>query len=157
MAERPTMNIDFKQLRMLLRLFERRGVSEFEYEDEHVRIRLARGAPARPGGEAPALHVTQALALTRDAPPGAEPASDAGSIYVTSPFVGTFYRSPSPDAPHFVEVGSAIREGQALCIVEAMKLMNEIEADCAGVIVEILVENGKPVEFGQRLFKVRKA
>jgi acetyl-CoA carboxylase biotin carboxyl carrier protein len=76
---------------------------------------------------------------------------------VTSPFVGTFYRSPTPDAPHFVEVGSSIREGQALCIVEAMKLMNEIEADCDGTIVEILAENGKPVEFGQALFKVRKA
>jgi acetyl-CoA carboxylase biotin carboxyl carrier protein len=96
------------------------------------------------------------------APPGgppsrAEPEADDRAAYVTSPFVGTFYRSPSPDAPPFVEVGSAIREGQALCIVEAMKLMNEIEADCAGVIVEILVENGKPVEFGQRLFKVRRA
>ncbi len=82
---------------------------------------------------------------------------DAAIVYVTSPFVGTFYRSPSPDAPPFVDVGSSIREGQALCIVEAMKLMNEIEADCAGTIVEILAENGKPVEFGQKLFKVRKA
>jgi acetyl-CoA carboxylase biotin carboxyl carrier protein len=78
-------------------------------------------------------------------------------VFVTSPFVGTFYRSPSPDAPSFVEPGSAVREGQALCIVEAMKLMNEIEADCAGTIVEILAENGKSVEFGQKLFKVRKA
>ena len=78
-------------------------------------------------------------------------------MYVTSPFVGTFYRSPSPDAPPFVEVGSVIREGQALCIVEAMKLMNEIEADCAGTIIEILSENGKPVEFGQKLFKVQRS
>jgi len=77
-------------------------------------------------------------------------------VFVTSPFVGTFYRSPSPDAPSFVEVGSSIREGQTLCIIEAMKLMNEIEADAAGTIVEILAENGKPVEFGQKLFKVRR-
>ena len=83
-------------------------------------------------------------------------AHDESVVYVTSPFVGTFYRSPSPDAPPFVEVGSSIREGQALCIVEAMKLMNEIEADCSGTIVEVLVENGKPVEFGQKLFKVKK-
>jgi acetyl-CoA carboxylase biotin carboxyl carrier protein len=88
------------------------------------------------------------------APAAAAHADD--EVFVTSPFVGTFYRSPSPEAPSFVEVGSRIREGQALCIVEAMKLMNEIEADGPGVIVEILAENGKPVEFGQRLFKVRK-
>ena len=88
--------------------------------------------------------------------PPAPVAEDASVVYVTSPFVGTFYRSPSPDAPPFVDVGSAIREGQALCIVEAMKLMNEIEADCSGTIVEILAENGKPVEFGQKLYKVRR-
>jgi acetyl-CoA carboxylase biotin carboxyl carrier protein len=97
------------------------------------------------------------------APPAAAPpaavaaAGDLGVVSVTSPFVGTFYRSPSPDAPPFVDVGSVIREGQGLCIVEAMKLMNEIEADCAGTIVEILAEDGKPVEFGQALFRVRKA
>ena len=79
--------------------------------------------------------------------------SEEGVVFVTSPFVGTFYRSPSPDAPSFVDVGSVVREGQTLCIVEAMKLMNEIEADCTCTIVEILTENGKPVEFGQRLFK----
>ena len=77
--------------------------------------------------------------------------------YVTSPFVGTFYRSPSPEASPFVDVGSNIRPGQALCIVEAMKLMNEIEAEFAGSILECLVETGSPVEFGQRLFKVKKA
>jgi acetyl-CoA carboxylase biotin carboxyl carrier protein len=71
--------------------------------------------------------------------------------------VGTFYRAPSPDAPNFVEVGSTIRKGQTLCIVEAMKIMNEIEADTAGTIVEILCENGKPVEFGQKLFRLKKA
>ena len=157
MAELPTMNIDLKQLRALLRLLERRGVSEFEFEDEHVRLRLTRGAPGRYTVDAPALVVASSPAARPAPPPTAEPLVDDRITYVTSPFVGTFYRSPSPDAPAFVEVGSAIREGQALCIVEAMKLMNEIEADCAGVLVEILVENGKPVEFGQRLFKVRKA
>ena len=81
-------------------------------------------------------------------------ASDEGISYVTSPFVGTFYRSPSPDAPPFVDVGSAIRVGQALCIIEAMKLMNEIEADAAGTIAEILVKDAQPVEYGQPLFKI---
>jgi acetyl-CoA carboxylase biotin carboxyl carrier protein len=168
MAERPSMNINLKQLRALMRLLEKRNVSEFEFEDEHVRLRLTRGGAANPGGPAPlapaAYHVQSAPAAPPSpAPAAAAPAapaaaaSDDNTTYVTSPFVGTFYRSPSPDAPPFVEVGSAIRVGQALCIIEAMKLMNEIEADCTGTIVEILVENGKPVEFGQRLFKVRRS
>jgi acetyl-CoA carboxylase biotin carboxyl carrier protein len=155
MAERPSMNINLKQLRALLRLLEKRNVSEFEFEDEHVRLRLARGGVAQHSVAAPVAvqSLSVPVAPSVQAP---SPASDEGIIYVTSPFVGTFYRSPSPDAPPFVEVGSPVREGQALCIIEAMKLMNEIEADCAGTLVEILVENGKPVEFGQRLFKVRR-
>jgi acetyl-CoA carboxylase biotin carboxyl carrier protein len=148
-------NLDLKALARLLRLLERRNISEFEVEDEHMRVRVVRGGR---GGSAPLVEVSAVSAgAFASVPPPAPLADDAGVIYVTSPFVGTFYRSPSPDAPSFVEVGSAIREGQALCIVEAMKLMNEIEADHAGTIVEILAENGKPVEFGQRLFKVRKA
>ncbi|WP_437683281.1 acetyl-CoA carboxylase biotin carboxyl carrier protein [Sorangium sp. So ce131] len=176
MAERPSMNINLKQLRALVRLLEKRNVSDFEFEDEHVRIRLTRGgasplgaapqlapaafhfqsAPAAPPAPAPAQAAAPAPAA---AAPAAAPAAanDDAVTFVTSPFVGTFYRSPSPDAPPFVEVGSAIRVGQALCIIEAMKLMNEIEADCTGTIVEILVDNGKPVEFGQRLFKVRSS
>ncbi|XYI03457.1 acetyl-CoA carboxylase biotin carboxyl carrier protein [Sorangium sp. So ce1128] len=171
------MNINLKQLRALVRLLEKRNVSDFEFEDEHVRIRLTRGgfvpqggaqqlapaafhfqsAPVAPPPQAPAL--APAAATAPVAAPAAAPAaaSDEGISYVTSPFVGTFYRSPSPDAPPFVDVGSAIRVGQALCIIEAMKLMNEIEADSPGTIVEILVDNGKPVEFGQRLFKVRRS
>jgi acetyl-CoA carboxylase biotin carboxyl carrier protein len=76
---------------------------------------------------------------------------------VTSPFVGTFYRSPSPEAPSFVEVGSVIRPGQTLCIVEAMKLMNEIEAELSGTVIECIAQNGKSVEFGQKLFRIKKA
>jgi acetyl-CoA carboxylase biotin carboxyl carrier protein len=82
-------------------------------------------------------------------------AADAGLVVVESPMVGTFYRSPSPGAPSFVEVGATVSQGQTLCIVEAMKLMNEIEADTSGTIVEICVEDGKPVQFGQALFKIR--
>jgi acetyl-CoA carboxylase biotin carboxyl carrier protein len=74
---------------------------------------------------------------------------------VTSPFVGTFYRSTSPDAEHFADVGTTVRRGQTLCIVEAMKLMNEIEADTAGIVLEVLVDNGQSVEFGQKLFKLK--
>ena len=87
--------------------------------------------------------------------PGDAPSGDF--VDVTSPFVGSFYRSPSPDTPSFVEVGSVVRAGQALCIIEAMKLMNEIEAECAGTVVEIFAQNGKSVEYGQKLFRIKKA
>ncbi|MFS8066987.1 MAG: acetyl-CoA carboxylase biotin carboxyl carrier protein [Byssovorax sp.] len=151
------MNLDLNDLRRLLRILEKRNVSEFELEDDKMRLRLVRGgvgvAPAPAHFAVAAAPVAAAVA----APAAVAAVDDAGTVFVTSPFVGTFYRSPSPDAPSFVEPGSAVREGQALCIVEAMKLMNEIEADCAGTIVEILAENGKSVEFGQKLFKVRKA
>ncbi|MBW2525104.1 MAG: acetyl-CoA carboxylase biotin carboxyl carrier protein, partial [Deltaproteobacteria bacterium] len=86
----------------------------------------------------------------------ADEAADPNLMTVTSPFVGTFYRAPSPEAPPFVDLGVQVREGQTLCIVEAMKLMNEIEADCTGTVTEVLVENGTPVEFGQELFRIRK-
>ena len=154
-------NLDFKRLARLLRLLEKRDISEFELEDGKLKVRIVRGSLARAAGPgthgggfagSPVVPIPSPAAA-----PAAAAVDDASVVYVTSPFVGTFYRSPSPDAPVFVDVGSAIREGQALCIVEAMKLMNEIEADCAGTIVECLVENGKPVEFGQKLYKVRKA
>jgi acetyl-CoA carboxylase biotin carboxyl carrier protein len=151
------MNLDLNDLRRLLRILEKRNVSEFELEDDKMRLRLVRGVGV---ASAPAHFAVAAapVAAVATAPAAAAPVvDDASVVFVTSPFVGTFYRSPSPDAPAFVEPGSAVREGQALCIVEAMKLMNEIEADCAGTIIEILAENGKSVEFGQKLFKVRKA
>jgi acetyl-CoA carboxylase biotin carboxyl carrier protein len=163
-------NLDLKALARLLRLLERRNIAEFELEDDKMRVRIVRGGVARVGaggaGGAPLVEVMSVTGVSgvSGVPGGAQPPTvitaaaedDASVVYVTSPFVGTFYRSPSPDAPSFVEIGSRVREGQALCIVEAMKLMNEIEADGAGTIVDILAENGKPVEFGQKLFKVRK-
>jgi acetyl-CoA carboxylase biotin carboxyl carrier protein len=161
------MNIDLKQLRALLRTLADGEVSEFEYEDEQVRLRLHRGerAPALDpraasfGVTAPPVPAVGAMASALTAPAAgdkAAPAVDDNIVTVTSPFVGTFYRAPAPDAPPYVERGLAVREGQALCIVEAMKLMNEIEAECAGIVVDILVENGKPVEYGQQLFRIRK-
>jgi acetyl-CoA carboxylase biotin carboxyl carrier protein len=89
--------------------------------------------------------------------PAPEAALPSDTVEITSPFVGTFYRSPSPEAPAFCEVGSVIRPGQTLCIIEAMKLMNEIEAEISGTVVEIYAQNGKAVEFGQKLFRVKKA
>ena len=149
------MNIDLKQLDGLLKVLEERDISEFEFEDEKVRVHLKRGQPAALAHPSVYPHSADAASTS----PAADAAKQAeGNVaYVTSPFVGTFYRSPSPDASPFVDVGSNIRPGQALCIVEAMKLMNEIEAEFAGSILECLVETGSPVEFGQRLFKVKKA
>jgi len=150
-----------KELEGLLRTLESEGVSEFEYEDEKIRVRVAfpRGATA----VVAAQHQAPAAAAAPPAPAapaarGAAPAAeDADVIFVTSPFVGTFYTAPSPESPNFVEVGTQVKKGQTLCIVEAMKLMNEIEAEQAGTILEVMAENGKSVEFGQKLFKMRKA
>jgi acetyl-CoA carboxylase biotin carboxyl carrier protein len=108
-------------------------------------MEYAAPAPARPSAPAPA-----------PAAASAKPAEKPGHV-MTSPFVGTFYRTPAPDQPAFVEVGSVVKKGQVLCIVEAMKLMNEIEAEMAGRVVEVLVENGQPVEFGQALFRIEPA
>jgi len=152
------MEINHKQLKALLKTLEEGGVAEFEYQDDKYRLRLAL---SRRGGAAPAIEPTLVPASTAPVAPSPgpssrEPGGDPGSVFVTSPFVGTFYRSTSPDAEPFVEVGATVRKGQTLCIVEAMKLMNEIEADASGVIVEVLVENGQSVEFGQKLFKLKK-
>ena len=155
------MTVDIDKLRALLDVLVERDIAEFEHEAEGVRVKVVRGArasapqvtyahfpPQAPAfGSAP--HTSPSIAAAAEA--------DVDSIDVTSPFVGTFYKSPSPDAPSFVEVGSVVRHGQTLCIIEAMKLMNEIEAECSGTVVEIYVQSGKAVEFGQKLFRVKKA
>ena len=154
------MNVDLKKLRSLLRTLADGDVTEFEFEDGKVRVRLSRGKPPSveavaltpaPAAVPPASGSEQAKSAA-ESPPPADATVDG--VIVTSPFVGTFYRAPSPDVQPFVEAGARVREGQTLCIVEAMKLMNEIEADCGGVVREILVENGKPVEYGQALFRI---
>jgi acetyl-CoA carboxylase biotin carboxyl carrier protein len=161
------VNIDLNQLRELFAAIRENEITEFEFEDETVRVRIGRGAKVVTEVAAPVVMQAPSMQppvnISYAAPASVPslvphpPADEADVTYVTSPFVGTFYRSPSPDAPPFVNAGNQIREGQALCIVEAMKLMNEIEADCSGTVLDILVENGKPVEFGQKLFKVKKA
>ena len=160
------MNIDIQQLKALITALAEGGVNEFEFEDEHVRLKIGRGTPQLAQAsyaQAPYIaslvpsEAPNSVRPPASVPPEALAEDDSKTAYITSPFVGTFYRQPSPDAPPFVEVGSKVREGQALCIVEAMKLMNEIEADVAGTIVDILCENGKPVEYGQKLYKIRTA
>ncbi len=151
------MQIPLTQLKELLETLDAGGASELEYEDETIRLRIAmaRGAPAV-AAVAPPVAAAGAPAAA-PAPAVAAPAEDPNTVYVTSPFVGTFYRAPAPGAEPFVSVGTLVKSGQTLCIVEAMKLMNELEAEVPGTILEILVENGNSVEFGQKLFKIRKA
>ena len=143
------MKLDLEQLRELIRLLDESNLTEIEVEHDDDRIRVRRD-PTSVGPAVVTPSVATAGAGSVEAP--SSPEDDA--VYVTSPFVGTFYRSPSPESEPFVEVGDEIAAGQVLCIVEAMKLMNEIEADTAGKVVEVLVENGKPVEYGDKLFRL---
>jgi acetyl-CoA carboxylase biotin carboxyl carrier protein len=151
------VNVDIAKLKGLLSLLAAEDVAEFEHEAEGVRVRIVRGQIMSPAHLA--AHMPHAAAPLQAAAPSTAAATpvDDGSVDVTSPFVGTFYRSPTPDAPAFVENGSVVRPGQALCIIEAMKLMNEIEAEISGTIVECYAQNGKSVEFGQKLFRIKKA
>ena len=149
------MTVDIDKLKALLTVLTEENVAEFEHEAEGVRVRIVRGGY---GAMAPIAHPMPVAASPAAAPAAAAAAeTPADSIDVTSPFVGTFYRSPSPDAPAFCEVGSVVRPGQTLCIIEARKLMNEIEAELSGTVVEIYAQNGKSVEFGQKLFRIKKA
>jgi len=150
------MQLTLTQLESLLRTLEAGGASEFEYEDDKIRLKIAlpRGVVAQAPVVRTALGVPGAVVETKSSPAAA---ADPALVAVTSPFVGTFYRAASPESANFVEIGSPVKKGQTLCIVEAMKLMNEIECEHAGSVVEILVENGKSVEYGQKLFMIRKA
>lgn len=154
------MDIDLKQLKELMRSLKQFDISELEIEKNGERIKLCRGGEGHvvqgPVSMAPPA-IMASIPAHAPASGKAEVAEDDASIhYITSPFVGTFYEAPSPGSDPFVKVGSEIKSGQGLCIIEAMKLMNEIEADVSGTILEIFGENGKSVEYGDRLFKVKK-
>ncbi len=154
--------MDLRKLKTLIDLVAESGISELEVTEGEGKVRIVKSAPqqvvAAPMQYAPMPAMPAAPAATAAAAPAvaaeaAAPALPAGHI-VTSPMVGTFYRSPSPGAAEFVKVGDTVKEGQTICIIEAMKLLNEIEADKAGVIKEILIENGQAVEYGQPLFVI---
>ena len=147
--------MDLRKLKALIELVQSSGISELEITEGEERVRINRtGAPVAARGmmmqAAPQQQMVAALAATVAAP---VEVVEEGHI-VKSPMVGTFYRSPSPGSPSFIEVGQTVSEGQTLCIIEAMKLLNEIESDAAGVVKKILVESGQPVEYGQPLFVV---
>lgn len=152
------MTID--EIKQLLELFQASGVGEMEVQRGENRLSLKRNqTPLITTASLPVPPVAAAVSSPAPAPaaapPAEAPADDAGQVLVKSPIVGTYYESPAPNAPAFVKVGDTVEQGQVLCIIESMKLMNEIEAEVAGTIVAKLVENGRPVEYGEALFAVR--
>ena len=167
--------MDLSDLKEILRILEEQDITEFELEQDGVKLRVCRSStqphPA-PNAAAPLHVVTSAIPAPVAGPaqavagaPAAAPATAeaqaaaaaADGTVVKSPIVGTFYRSPDPNSPAFVSVGDNVKVGQVLCIIEAMKLMNEIEAEMAGEVTKIHPENGQPVQYGDPLFTIRKA
>lgn len=149
--------MELKEIKSVIDLMARNGLTEFELERDNFKIRICKGASGQ-YQIAPVAHAQPApMALpVAHAVPAAAPAPAVSSgAAIHSPMVGTFYRSPSPDSPFYVEVGTEVSEDTVVCIIEAMKVMNEIKAEVKGVITEIVAENGKPVEFGAPLFKIQ--
>ncbi len=153
--------MNLKEIKELIEMLKDTDISELEIERSGVKVRLRKGGdvtfhPAMPRMEyPPAAIVAPAIteAPVQPTEKTAEPVK-TNQIKVTSPIVGTFYRASSPDKPPYVEIGDIVKKGQVVCIIEAMKLMNEIESETSGKVVQILVENGQPVEFGQPLFAI---
>ncbi len=150
--------IDYDEIKKLIKFMEEKNLSHFELEMEGLKVKLSRGIPPLVSSD-----------TTPSPQPSAEPAAKERTLpldskatevtnnlhYITSPMVGTFYRAPDPSSSPFVEVGDPVKKNQTLCIIEAMKLMNEIESDVDGILSKIYAENGKPVEFGQKLFAIK--
>ena len=149
--------MDIDQIKAIIGMMKDNDLSEFSMEQDGLKIRIKRGPEGfQPMITAPApapVTASPAVVLNALAAEAAKAASD--QKYITSPMVGTFYVAPSPDAPSYAQVGQEVDEETVVCIIEAMKVMNEIKAEVKGVITEILIENAKPVEFGQKLFAVR--
>ncbi len=162
--------MDLKQIKQLIDLMQRSDLTEFAVEEEGFKIKIARAsnsaaaplvvaAPVAPVAAipaAPAPAPAPAAASAAPTPPPAPGADEAGFVFVKSPMVGTFYKAASPESKAFAEIGTKITETSVVCIIEAMKIMNEIQSEVKGTIVEILIENGQPVEYGQKLFKVKQ-
>jgi acetyl-CoA carboxylase biotin carboxyl carrier protein len=162
-----------KELKELIEFLIEKDISEFELERGDVKVRIKRGADAQPipvlspvatmptvasvpvASAAPAVPHAHIPAAGGDSTAAATPAEEEELHMVKSPIVGTFYEAPAPGAPPFVKPGDTVQTGQVLCIIEAMKLMNEIESDASGEVVKVLASNGKPVEYGQPLFSIR--
>jgi len=154
--------VELKDIKAIIDLMKKNSITEFELEQQDSKLRLKRGL----NGGLPAVQsddpqpmlptpLPMPVAVSPIAAPAALMAAPTGEVDIKSPMIGTLYRSPSPEAASYVDVGSEVASETVVCIIEAMKVMNEIKAEVKGVVTQILVENGKPVEFGQPLFKVR--
>ena len=154
--------MDLKDIKAIIDLMKKNSISEFELERQDFKIRLKRGGGGAPSvGSAPVYDdspITFAAPGTLP-PTGAVPMAGgtvgSAELEIKAPMIGTFYRAPSPEAGNYIEVGSEVNPDTVVCIIEAMKVMNEIKAEVRGVVTQILVENAKPVEFGQSMFKIR--
>lgn len=154
--------MDLKDIKAIIDLMKKNSITEFELERQDSKIRLKRGTngtaspaiqyddSASPMAGQPSVSVSPAVLAGGSTAPAA-----TGDVEIKSPMIGTFYRSPSPEAHSYIEIGAEVNADSVVCIIEAMKVMNEIKAEVKGVITQVLVENAKPVEFGQPLFKVR--
>ena len=154
--------VDLKDIKAIIDLMKKNSVSEFELEKQDFKIRLKRGgngvAIAQPAEDTQLVAYAQPMAPAQalpGAPAAAVPAANSSEEEIKSPMIGTFYRAPSPEAGNYVEIGTEVNPDTVVCIIEAMKVMNEIKAEAKGVITQIIMENAKPVEFGQPLFKIR--
>ena len=154
--------MDLKDIKAIVDLMRKNAVTEFELEKQDFKIRLRRGgnggaAPAAGSEDPPAVVYASPPVAAVSAPvqPAPAPAPASNELEIKSPMIGTFYRAPSPESAPYVEVGTEVNVDTVVCIIEAMKVMNEIKAEAKGVITQVMVENAKPVEFGQALFKIR--
>lgn len=147
--------MDLKDIKAIVDLMKKNSINEFELEKDQFKIKLRRELQSKAAPAAPVtvIEAPAAAAPAQVAAPAPAPASDG--VEIKSPMIGTFYRAPSPEAAAYVEVGTEVGPETVVCIIEAMKVMNEIKAEQRGVITSILVENGNPIEFGQALFKIR--
>ena len=172
-----TTSLDVEALRQIVEILETSEISRLDWTNGDERLTIRRGPPATqvvqhmgaPMASSPSVTVMPSHVPNFSHPPAATPrpsaptrgpvesAGEKKGHLITSPFVGTFYRSPAPDQPAYAEVGTSVKKGQVLCIIEAMKLMNEIESEVAGKVAEVLAQNGQPVEFGQPLYRIEPA
>jgi acetyl-CoA carboxylase biotin carboxyl carrier protein len=155
--------LDLKQIKQIIELMKRSELTEFAVEEEGFKLKIRRGTNGLPVVSATRASNPPFVPAETAPPPAAAPAAggaapreETGIIYIKSPMVGTFYRAASPESKPFAEPGTKVVENTVVCIIEAMKIMNEIQAEAKGTVLEVLVENGQPVEYGQRLFKVKQ-
>jgi acetyl-CoA carboxylase biotin carboxyl carrier protein len=154
--------VDLKDIKAIIDLMKKNSISEFELERQDFKIRLKRGAMSGPqnfeegaGGYSIPGALPSTVVPMPVAPPASAGPATGPELEIKAPMIGTFYRAPSPEAGNYVEIGTEVNPDTVVCIIEAMKVMNEIKAEAKGVITQLLVENAKPVEFGQPMFKIR--